>query len=50
MIRPLRRVDHLPCHALQAEEYTLGVDAMDAVPVGLGDVHDIGATCHAGVV
>ena len=50
MIRPPSFRDHLPRHALQAEEHALGVDAMDAVPVGLGQVHDVGAPCDAGVV
>ena len=36
--------------ALQAEEDAFGVHAVDAVPVSLGDVHDVGATRDAGVV
>src|SRR5437667_444348 len=42
--------DHLAGHALQAEEHALGVDAHDAVPVRLGEVHDVGAPRDAGVV
>ena len=41
---------HLPGHTLQTEKHPLGVDAMDAVPVFLGEIHDIGAACHASVV
>jgi hypothetical protein len=35
---------------LQAEEHAFCIDAMDAVPVGLGDVHYIRAAGHACVV
>src|SRR5262249_54281836 len=41
---------HFSGHALQAEKHSLGVDAMDAVPVFLGELHDIGAACHTSVV
>src|SRR6267378_4072620 len=42
--------DHLARHALQAEEHALGVHAHDAVPVRLGELHDVGAARDARVV
>jgi hypothetical protein len=42
--------DHLLCDPLQAEEHALRVDAMDAIPIRLGDVHNVGAARHPGVV
>src|SRR5207244_9942736 len=42
--------DHLAGHALQAEEHALGVDAHDAVPVRLREVHDVRAPGDPGVV
>ena len=39
------------CRApLQAEEDALGVDPVDAVPIFLGQVHDVGGPGHAGIV
>jgi hypothetical protein len=49
MIRPLRR-GIISRDALQAEEHALRVHPMDAVPVRLGQVHDVGAAGHPGVV
>src|SRR6266404_2272478 len=42
--------NHLARHALQAEEHALAVDAHDAVPVGLGEIHDVRAPGDAGIV
>ena len=54
MIRPpLRRLDlpdHLARGALQAEEHALGVDPVDAVPIRLGQVHDLRIARDAGIV
>ena len=47
---PLRARDHLARHALQAEERPLAVDPHDAVPVGLGEIHDVGPAGDAGIV
>ena len=45
MIRPPRPsavlLDHLAGGALQAEEHALGVDPVDAVPIRLGQIHDV---------
>jgi hypothetical protein len=42
--------DHLAGDALEAEEHALAVDAHDAVPVRLGEVHDVRPPGDAGVV
>src|SRR5581483_12136511 len=42
--------NHRARDGLQAEEHPLRVHTMDAVPVGFGDIHDMGAPRHAGVV
>ena len=42
--------NHDPGDRLKAEKHALRVHPMHAVPIGLGDVHDIRAPCHAGVV
>jgi hypothetical protein len=49
MIRPLRR-GIISRDALQAEEHALRVHPMDAVPVRLGQLHDVRAARHPGVV
>ena len=49
-MRPRRAVAHVAGHRLHAEEQALGVHAVDAVPVGLGDVEEAEALGDAGVV
>src|SRR5581483_5353240 len=43
-------LDHFAGGALQAEEHALGVDPVDAVPIRLGQIHDVGIAGDAGVV
>ena len=52
MIRPpvSALLDHLARGALQAEEHALGVDPVDAVPIRLGQIHDVGVAGDAGIV
>jgi hypothetical protein len=50
MIPPAAAGNHLPRHALQAEEHTLRIDPVDAVPVFLRQVHDVGTPCDSGIV
>ena len=50
MIRPPPGLHHLARGALQAEEHALGVDPVDAVPIRLGQVHDVGVAGHPGIV
>ena len=51
MIRPpVFCVDHRLGGALQAEEHALGVDPVDAVPIRLGQIHDVAEAGDAGIV
>ena len=50
MMRPPPPLHHLAGGALQAEEHALGVDPVDAVPIGLGQVHDVGVAGDPGIV
>src|ERR1043166_6392255 len=47
---PAAARDHLARDALQAEDHALSVDAENAIPIVLGEIHDVGAARDARVV